>query len=336
MSGIAAIQAQPGLLPRAVGMAVALAAACAADFVPGRLYMVENIVEGCNPLERSLIRELDPTTGNARLFAEIPNGLCGVHYGMTFTPDGQYLRVGEFLRSQVLQIDGDGNVSVALGPADGAFGPFGGNCMTYDPLGNFYLANLGGPAHIRRFSADGSASTVFANGMDGVSDGGALTAATDGSIYYIGQTAGMGGTIIRFDASGAASFLDSGLSYDHTTITVDDRGDVYAWLIDGIYRYRGGAPGSRELVASRSLRPNVVMSFSPVDGLIYLVDEDSTRISALDRDSGILHAVTPGFPQQGFLGTGLAIYVPEPSTLALVLAVLTLKRRFVRVSVRQS
>lgn len=325
MRGIAAIQAQPGLLPRAVGMAVALAAACAADFVPGRLYMVENIVEGCNSQQRSVIRELDPTTGNARLFAEIPNGLCGVHYGMTFTPDGQYLRVGEFLRSQVLQIDGDGNVSVALGPADGVQGTVGMNGMVYGASGDFFLSNGGLTRHIRRYPATGGPSEIFADANDGLRNSGSLAAGSDGKIYFANHAGSP--AVIRFSADGVGTVVDNDIvSSAFASLVVDDRGDLYSWAAAGICRYRSGAPGSREFVAAVPFQTYNCITFSPLDGKLYLVGT-SMFITALDRDSGALAPVESGYPRSGFQGTGAAVYVPEPSTAVVFLFMLSFALR---------
>lgn len=321
MRGFAAIQVSLGTLLGVFSFVVALAAPCAADFVPGRLYVVENIVEGCAPSRpRPRILEIDPTTGQARAFAEIPIGFCGVQVGLAFTPDGSRLRIGEYFGSRVLEMDGNGNLSTALGASDGVRGPSGSNGMAFNAAGDFFLVNTIPDTHIRMFPAGGGASTVFADATDGIRRDNALATAPDGSVYYLNPGFG-DGELLRFSSDGARTVIASALTtLELGSLAIDDRGDIYAWLANGIVRFRAGQTGPGERIASLEFFAFAVsMAFSPLDGLLYLVPEDANQIHSLDRETGALQlVVTQPFSERGFLGWGAAVFVPEPNSLCLM------------------
>ena len=114
-----------------------------AEFVPGRLYVAGDLGWCPTPDLHSDggILEFDPLTGDCRVFARLPEELCSRLGGMTFTPDNSRLRVSAYNQNSILEIDGEGNVSVALGPEDGISSPLGGNNIAYGPNGDFFVGN---------------------------------------------------------------------------------------------------------------------------------------------------------------------------------------------------
>lgn len=151
------------------------------------------------------IWEVNPQTGESRVFATLPPEICGGFQGLAFTPDGQYLRVGSFWDSQVLQIDGDGNFSVALGPEDGLNPPNGFNNLAYGAAGNFFVGTVL-PTRILKFPAEGTPPTVFANRQDGIIGSTSLSFAPTGALY---ATVFDGGLTYRFDPDGGGEQFTS-------------------------------------------------------------------------------------------------------------------------------
>lgn len=127
-----------------------------AEFVPGYVYVADSAVPPCfdgGPPDR--IWEVDPATGESRVFATIPEEFCGGLTGLTFTPDGQYLRASAAIAGSILEIDGAGNVGVALDREDGLVFPIGASNLAYDRAGNFWVGDFF-PARVLRFpSASG-------------------------------------------------------------------------------------------------------------------------------------------------------------------------------------
>src|SRR5262245_36429833 len=177
-----------------------------AEFVPGRLYVSGGIsfCEKGGKLEDDCIYEFDPLTGESRVFATLPEGLCGMLGGVTFTPDYSRLRVSAYSRSSILEIDGDGNVSVALGPQDGIGSPLGGNNLAYAPNGDFYVSEF---TRILRFPASGGPGELFADFFDGVRRFGPLAIAPDGNVYF-GPAGLQEREILRFTPDGEGSVFD--------------------------------------------------------------------------------------------------------------------------------
>src|SRR5262245_22057296 len=137
----------------------------AGEFVPGRVY-VSGVSTLCDPQvpmgPGDAIFEFDPVTRTSRTFAFLPDEYCLGSSGVTFTPDGSRLRVSNDEAGAIFEVDGDGNVEIAL-PNVGS--SQAGNNIAYDPSGNFYFVD---GLHILRFPAAGGPPEVFADFQDGV------------------------------------------------------------------------------------------------------------------------------------------------------------------------
>ncbi|MBI5866595.1 MAG: hypothetical protein HZB38_19180 [Planctomycetes bacterium] len=83
-----------------------------AGFVPGRLY-VSGSAGPCEEGPNQAVFEFDPVTRESRMFAQLPEPICGFMTGLAFTPDGSRLRASVWDSSSIVEIDGDGNISVA-------------------------------------------------------------------------------------------------------------------------------------------------------------------------------------------------------------------------------
>lgn len=293
-----------------------------AEFVPGRIHLADSAIENCQlpfPNDRDLIWEVDPLTGSSRVFAEVTHPLCGAMYGLTFTPDSSRLRASMFMANAILEIDGDGNVAAGLDAADGLTNPAGSNNIAYDPAGNFYA--VVSRYRILRFPVEGGPPQVFADGQDGVNDWGAIDTAPNGDIFYLRP--GDAGRVTRFSPEGVpTAFPDTIRTWDLGTLTVDDLGDLYVWGREGVFRYRGGNPGNRELIALSPPEPliHTSITYSPIDGYLYLAGVGN--LWSLDRDSGELRQIGDvGMPDRlGIVGIGSAVHVPEPASVLTLVA----------------
>lgn len=312
-----------------VAFGLSMATPAVAEFIPGRLYIADPAIENCwglYPNDRDLIWEVDPATGASRIFAQVVWPSCGVLSGLAFTPDGSRLRASNFLHSQILEFDGDGNYSVALDSRDGVVGPFGSNNLAYDPAGNFFVVTSW--PNIMRFPAGGGPGSVFAGPAQGVSGLNAIAAGPGGEIYYL-KSGSPNDRIIRFSPKGVPTLFpaDIGLA---ASITVDDRGDLYVFSGLGVFRYAGGNPQDRTLIAPPpAVFDNPSMTFSPLDGNIYL--GGGGYIYSLDRTTGITELVSIArMPERWSApGIGMAVFVPEPATYLVFLfaGAVTLRRR---------
>ncbi|MBI4716351.1 MAG: hypothetical protein HY763_00955 [Planctomycetes bacterium] len=119
---------------------VALAAGgrtASAQFIPGRIYAGDPCSHD-EPLPRfDRIWELDPFTGNVRLFVEMP--YCAGLSSLAATPDGLRLRAAFNSRDLLLEFDSAGNYTVALDAADGFTGAWGRNGMAYNDAGDLFI-----------------------------------------------------------------------------------------------------------------------------------------------------------------------------------------------------
>ncbi len=105
-----------------------LASRASGQFVPGHVFVGKSAGKLCASQEiygHDTIWELDPQTGEASLFVQIPEEMCGFLTGLAFTPDGTRLRASSWLRNWILEFDSEGNITVAL-DASGSFGYDGG------------------------------------------------------------------------------------------------------------------------------------------------------------------------------------------------------------------
>ena len=287
-----------------------------ADFVPGRVYVSGRTLEPCawGPNER--IYEFDPLTGESREFAVLPEQYCGGLTGLTFTPDGAALRASVWLPSTILEFDGNANVGVALGPGDGILGPLGSNNIAYDADGNFYVVNLGS-RNIMRFPAGGGPGTIFANLSDGITGPGPIALAPNGDLYF--AVAGRR-EIMRFSGPHQGTLFDTlpAEAIGVASLTVDGSNNLFVLGLEGIYRYEGGNPGSRQHLADvRASFQFASMTIAPDDSALYVAALN--RVFSIDPDAGTVTELGFIDPTYVVAGSGVAVYIPEPSTLILLL-----------------
>jgi len=295
-------------------MAVVLASTVRGQFVPGHVFAAQSTGKMCQLQDKyghDRIWEIDPKTGEATLFVEIPDEMCGFLTGLAFTPDGTRLRASSWLRSEILEFDSEGNMSVALDSSDGIACPWGFNNLAYDAEGNFYVVNEC-PHSILRFPADGGAATVFADQADGVGSGGAIAFAADGDLYFTNDFLEGIGILGRISPDGNASLFDTfpGIVRPQT-LTADESGNVYVGIGGAeIFRYDAGKPDSKELLVDGTWISRHSMTMSPDETLIYL--HWGGRLFGIDVVDGSFTTLAD-FSDPPFLGStaGIAV-VPIP------------------------
>ena len=207
--------------------ALVFAGSARGQFVPGHVFAAELPGKVCKLAKgfgSDRIWEIDPQTGEASLFVEIPPEMCGFMTGLAFTPDGTRLRGASFLRNEILEFDSEGNMTIVLDLSDGIAAPWGFNGLAYDANGNFYVGQRAG--NILRFPSDGGPATVFADVLD---CGGpeAIALAADGDLYC--ATIMFSNNLLRrMTPDGNAFPFDSyGSIFPIHTVTADDSGHVY-------------------------------------------------------------------------------------------------------------
>ncbi len=302
-----------------IGLIVAVAAPLRADFIPGRIYVSALADEGCIADPNDRIYEFDPLTGNSRELSVLPNEWCGALNGLSFTPNDSALRAAVLLPNVVLELDGAGTTSVALDVRDGLAGPLGWNGIAYDQEDRFYVLNFWNDT-ILRFPAGGGPAIVFGDRSDGIGGPGPLALAPNGDLYYalFGSD-----DILRFTGPGEAALFDTLPRQRNgvNSLTTDSSGNLFVLTADGLYRYDGGDPSSRRLLSELvSITPQLsAITLSPDERSIYLADFG--QMFSIDADRGtVTHLGSIGSPAGLTAGSGIAVYVPEPNTLILILA----------------
>jgi hypothetical protein len=315
-----------------VGAIAGLAGSARAQFVPGRVYISEPPADLCGSfpgLPNDRIWEIDPQTGQVSLFVELSDELCGYLNGLAFTPDATGLRASNFFTNSILQFDGSANASVALNAADGINEPLGGNNIAYDAASNFYVENAGS-TNILRFPADGGPATVFADVFDGVTGAGPIAFAPNGDLYLGNEL----GQIWRVGPDGSSSLFDSFVgSSGVLALTTDMAGNLFALGTGGVYRYQVGNPDSQQLIAPfMNLSGQTSMTMSPNQDSVYFAA--GIHLYEIDAVTGAVSLLAT-LPVEGPLaGSGIAVYVPEPAGLALILCGILIVRRPRRSGVR--
>lgn len=225
-----------------------------AQFVPGHIFVVHPTFNFCEtdddgvPIDEETIYEMNPETGESRVFAKMPRELCGGLGSPVVSPDGKKLRVSSSFLGIIWEFDAQANRTVALDSSDGVYGPGGCNGSAYDKEGNFYTSNS--PYEILRFPAGGGPPIVIANYWeDGVLYPNSLSVGPDGEVYAIAGTnkdtlyyVSPDGHVLIFDSIPHPSrYLES--------VVVNDYGDVYLRQSDfgAIFRYSSGGAESREV-----------------------------------------------------------------------------------------
>ena len=289
-------------------------------FVPGNIFVAGVIGEGCSFDGDSIIIELDPIIGPVNTLATSQNGLCDVS-GLRFTPAGDRLlalNVGRILPPVdpgfVLSIGTDEIGTVVFDGSDGISRPFGANGLAFDAGGDLYVVNTGNNT-ILRIPAEGGPGTVFADFNDGVFDRGALDFAPNGDLFYCGDLAG---AVIRISPEGESSVFDDTVLFP-SSLVFDLHGNLFVVgaSLEGrtIYRYEGGDPNSRSVLANGFLGVSGIpspLAVSPDGSEVYLFEIPGI-VYAIDAEDGTTRVIGDLSKTYNLLApTGITVYAPPP------------------------
>jgi DNA-binding beta-propeller fold protein YncE len=284
----------------------------AGDFIRGHVFVSGLAVENCRGTEDRIF-EYDPVSGQVSQFAVIPQGLCGGLSGLAFTPDGRRLRASVFQSNVILEFDSAGNREIALGAGNGIAGPLGSNNIAYDRAGNFYVVNFW-TDQILQFPAGGGPALVYGDRSSGIHAPGPITIPPNGDLYYA-----LDGSreLLRFTGPQTGSLFDR-LSTGILSLASDSSGAVYVLAVDGIYRYEEGNPSTREFLASVPLSPvPASIALSPDESELYVTNANA--LFGIDTETGAVRPLASFSFIPGIVaGSGISVYVPEPSTLLLL------------------
>ncbi len=286
-----------------------------AGFVPGYVYVsdpgVPPVFDG-GPPDR--IWEVNPATGESRVFATIPNELSGGLTGLAFTPDGRHLRASAATAGSILEIDSDGNVDVALDRDDGLVFPIGASNLAYDSAGNFWVGDFF-PARVLRFPIDGGAPDVILDGRDALVDVAAMAPDRTGDMW-VAQHERSAPNLYRVSTEDEVQPLHVN-GANPRAIATDRFGNVYIHSsLLGIYLLPGGDPTIPILLADDVPVGSLALSVSQQQ--LYVAG--TNELAVIDLASGDVANVW--HIAGSTAGEGMAVYVPEPTTLALVLVAL--------------
>jgi streptogramin lyase len=295
--------------------------------MPGRVYVSDPPPPelGCmlpGLVDNPRIFQYDPVSGAVSLFTVIPDSLCNSLNGLAFTPDGNHLRASGGVN--ILQIDSAGNVGVALGPANGIFAGGSGNNIAYDNQGNFFVVNANG--QILQFAPGSTTPAVFAGPSPLNFGPGPIATAPNGDLYYaVAGAQAPYNAINRFTPEGEGSVFDvPNGSLFINSLTMSSAGELFVLAQTGvfshaIYRYTAGEPGSETLFVSNQpvFNAAVSLALSPDESHLYVA---TNLLYSIDVNTGESEILATGVG----LGTGAAVYVPEPTSLPLLLGVLAL------------
>ncbi len=283
-----------------------------AEFVPGYAYVADGAIPPCfdgGPPDR--IWEVNPQTGESRVFATIPPQYCGGLTGLTFTPDGRHLRASAAIAGSVLEVDSDGNVGVALDREDGLVFPIGASNLAYDRAGSFWVGDFF-PARVLRFpSASGPPETVL-DGSNSLVDVAAITSSRSGTMW-IAQAERRLPNLFRVSSEGDVTplHLDGLLP---VSIAVGDAEMLYVHSGNfGVFKVPGGDPDQTTLLADDDL-PGDSLALSIDGSRVFVAGVNEFVVVDVLSGDVLLRSDIAG----SNAGTGIAVYVPEAATLMLV------------------
>jgi outer membrane protein assembly factor BamB len=298
-----------------------LPAAAVADFAPGRLYVTARTGELCDGTNNERIYEFDPATGQTRLFTILPTEHCGGLNGLAFTPDGQHLRASVYRWSEVLEIDGDGNVEVALDVSDGIIGPWGGNNIVYNDVGDFFVVNEG--AHnILKFPVGGGPPQLWGALQDGVRAGGPVALAPNGDLLFGVQGVNEVRDSLRFTGPREFEVFDTlPFPVNIDSMAIDSQGRLFVQTGNtggGLFRWSVDDAGSRVQFNTIGASPHwSSVALSPDESVLYVANNGFVR--AVDPDTGASTYIGTVYLDGDFIaGSGMVVAIPEPSSLLLL------------------
>ncbi len=294
-----------------------------AAFMPGRVYLPSTFITGFGSTTPARIFEVDPVTRMSRVFATFPE-MGGVARSLAFTPDGQTLRA--YYNGQIMEINGDGQIAGSYTLRTGATCAGTPNAMAFAPNGDFYVST----GAIRRLRGDQPPIEVVSFGFMGTPS---IAIGPDGSVFAADSR-----QLYRITPDGQRTVISEraiASTVAGPTVAVDRRGYVYALLYDeqfdreGIYRFNPAAPDDGELVVRYSdlaaSTPLSALTYSAIDDTLYFQGGGAVNaINPLTGEHRLAGVASFGF---SYVGGGIAVYVPEPSSALLLLGLAGLGRR---------
>lgn len=295
---------------RSILLAIAVATGCAlparGEFVRGNIYVTVSTGEpSCFEFgDPSAIVEINPETGDMRVFAHSDDHEMCVPSGLRFTPDGEHLLLLEWWWSTVLSFDADGSSEILYGPEDGLDSPMGANGLAFDAQENLYVVNRFEP--ILRFPADGGIAEPFASLGNG-----ALDFAANGDLFHALSTSGSG-PIIRIDPNGVGIVFDDPPG-TASSLAFERAGNLFAASGNSVYRYDNADPRTRRVLASGFLHGGVLPIAASGDGLAIYVAEIPGLVHAVDPKEGTITPIADirDLFWWGAIPAGMTIYAPR-------------------------
>lgn len=246
-----------------------------AQFVPGHIYVSEPQAFGCTNSEirpNDRIWQIDPETGYASEFLELPYELCGGLGSLAFTPDGSRLRAAGFSASAIFDIGPDRTISVYLDFDDGVAFPLGRNSIHYTQHGDLYVANWGW-RNVLYFPAGDPPGepVIIADASDGVYNANGVTVAPDGVAYY-GDDGGLSNYVQAIPpGSDPYVFDEYGDTDSPVTVQADSMGNIYIGLDSSdVLMYNSDQPFPPVSLSSGVfLQGKVCLALTPGESALY-------------------------------------------------------------------
>jgi len=299
-----------------------LASVCvASEFHPGWIYVSATAAYPESPTG-DLIWAFDPATGNSELLADVGKKDSR---DLISTPDGRYL-LNALSLNRIGAIDPEEGMSIYLDQDDGVSNPFS---MDYDAEGNLYV--MGG-GKITRFPGGTGPGEVL---VSGITYFGPMTTGPNGEVYYASIDDPVNRDIIRLTPDGVLSVFAT-MEQSIYSLETDSAGNLYVQCGGDLFKFDEGDPNALHVLSGVAGWQFTNIRMSPDESYLYWQSSNQiARIDPVSGDSEILGTIPVNDPFH-YPGTGMAVYVPEPGTLSLLLplALSELARR--RASSRRS
>lgn len=244
--------------------------------------------------------------------------------GLSFGPDGGLYYQQYIGDEQTFRID----------PVTGAVSVFVSGGYPSRPV--VHQITFGGPGNDLYVAAPGSAAVVRFDGATG-----ALEAQIDldGDTQTVGVAVDSSGVVysssrhgvIRKYASGALSLFATAPTGWYEALAIGPDGNLYAGSsVDRVFRYKpdgtpfgaGGSTTDPTFIRDSRLSSAFSLGFDP-DGRLYVVSPGSVQVLRYAADGSFVDtfiSATPGLVYPSYLAFGALGPIPEPATVALLLA----------------
>jgi len=278
-----------------------------AQFKPGNVFVSDPSPKYCFRGDQygwDRIWEVNPDTGEYRVFAELRDADCGFVTGLAFSPDGCRLRASVLIGSKIVEFLPDGSGTVVLDGEDGIRAPWGASNLAYDAQAHFYVSDSTG--RVLRFPADGSAGEVFAIPGDGIGGTSAIAFTSDGDLYFADHP--RFSYIVHVTPKGEVlPFIDYGTGSFAWSLVADLHGHLFASVVEeGVHSFTAGDPGSDRVLAPDPAIDAPALAMADDNNYIYAASYLHKDLRAIDPNDG-----TPGpaliISEAGQLGWGIAV-----------------------------